>query len=113
MPATFTFQRGEPIIIDLVIDDAGSIDPVNVTVAMRLKKGTRPPPQSDPAIAEFVLAYVPASGSDMAYWRGTIADSSAIDPGDYVTDAVLSLDDAVIAITDPVRVQIRGSVTPA
>lgn len=113
---TFVFARGAPIVIDLVVDDAGAIDPVSITVAMRLKpaSGGQPPAQAVAAVAEFAVEFTPATATERAYWRGTVPGTITRDlkPGDYATDAQLARDGTVIAVTRPALVRVRPSVTP-
>lgn len=114
---TFLFQRGEPIIVDLVINDQGSFDPASLVTQMRLKRAENnaPPPASSPAAAVFDIAFVPASGGKAPFWRGTIdaATSAGLEPGAFVTDAEILSGAAIIAVTDPLLIKIAESVTPA
>ena len=113
MTATFKYFRGAPIIIDLVIDDAGQIDPAAASVVMKLKAGARPSPMQagKPAVADFVVSYVPAQGVNRGFWRGTIAPGAEIPAGTYVTDAVISIGGAVIGATDYVLIRIIEGVS--
>lgn len=112
---TFTYQRGEPIIVDVVVNDAGDYDPSSLTVAMALKAAVngRVPPRTAEIVKNFTVSYVAASGSDPAYWRGTIAAADTALLSDmYAADAEISASGTVIEVTSPVMVFIAESVTP-
>lgn len=109
------YRRGAPIVLDLVVTDAGAIDPASVTVKIDLKPASGPgvPDAAVVKAASFAVAYVPAAGADPAYWRGTInaATSAALDERAYVADAVLSVGGTVIDYTDWVSIELAGTVT--
>ncbi len=111
------FRRGAPITIDLVVNDAGGLNLAALGIEMKLKKATaaRVAPSSDTAaVAVFSVAYVAASGSDAAYWRGTISDTASgqLAPGFYIADAKISNGGTVVAVTEPIVIRLEQTVTP-
>lgn len=111
--AAFVYPRGEPIAVRLRVKDAGSYNPATLTVVMKLKSAVNnlPPPESVPAVATFDVTYVPANGSEAAYWYGVV--SEVIDPGLYCADAEISFNGSVIRVADFVLISVIQSVTPA
>ena len=114
---SFSYRRGEPIVLDLVATDAGSFALEDLSIVMRLKKAANnaPPPRSAPAAATFQTTFTAATGEDPAFWRGTIAPAASADlePGTYVTDAEITLAGAAIAVSEPMLIRIGQSITPA
>lgn len=113
----FFFQRGDPIVIDLVVEDAGAVSPGACTVAMKLKRASNnaPPPRTTAAVANLLVAYTGPAGNSPGFWRGSIpAGASAnLAPATYVADAEISLGGSVIDVSDPILVEVAESVTPA
>lgn len=118
-PATFTYQRGEPVTVDLVIDDAGAYSPSDLsqmTVSMRLKSAVSnlPPPKDTASVGDFTITFSAADGSEKAFWRGSLGGSNSQDlnPGSYVVDAEIKVGQQTIEVTDFVLIRINESVTP-
>lgn len=116
MPSsTLIFRRGAPISLDLVVTDAGAIDPTTVTVQMDLKpsRGSGVPDADVAVAASFAIAWNAAAGAEPGYWRGTISAlvSEGLAERFYAADAVLSVAGQVIDITDFVMIEIAGRVT--
>lgn len=117
MATTYTFKRGAPIVIDLVVTAAGSYDPSTLTARARVKKAlgnsTLPPPDA-PEVAVMAVAFNAAAGQEPAFWRLSLA-AGAIDNegyGLFATDVELSSGGTVLQITDPVLIRIAETVTP-
>lgn len=116
---TFTFNRGEPITVDLVISGTPSFDPAAATVVMKLKPATGSassvPPKATASVATFAVTYTAESGSNPAFWRGTIdaPTSAALTARAYVADAEIVSGGNVVQVTDPVLIRLAESVTPA
>lgn len=110
---TFVYQRGEPVTVHLVINDAAGYTPASLTVAMKVKPAVRkaPPPSSTAASATMTVTYTAASGDEEAYWTGTT--SAVLVPGLYVVDAEIKSGSTVIDVTDFALIEIRESVTPS
>lgn len=107
----YTFRRGEIIRIGRQVlsgDPAG----VTVTAGLKLCEGNILPPASQPVIADFDVVFEPAAGDAPARWHLTI-DTAVVELalGQYVTDAKLVRDGAVIAISEPAFVRIVESVS--
>ena len=117
MSVPFTYPRGEAIIVDLVLADAGDYDPATLVVTMSLKitYNLEPPPVTVEPTAVFAVTYHPASGSNPAYWNGMIdADTcAALQPASYITDAQIVFGGSTISVTSPQVINIVPSVTPA
>jgi hypothetical protein len=117
MGIPFTYPRGEAIVVDLVIADAGDYDPSTLTVNMSLKVtyNLQPPAADVAPTAVFAVTYHPAAAGAPAYWEGVIdaATCAAFTPGSYITDAEILSGTSVIAVTSPQVINIAQSVTPA
>jgi len=113
MSGNFTFARGAPISIDRVVTDAGGYDLSLVTLEMVLKVAVAaaPPPEHTPVTREFLVTFTPATGPEPAFWRAALTGDIA--PGDYITDGAFVVAGEVIGVTEPLRVTIVNSVTPA
>lgn len=116
--ATFTFKRGAPISVELVIDDAGTYDPTTLTVTAKLKaalgNGSAPPP-SVAALAAMDVAYTAPVSPAAGYWTLTVPDGALDNPpcGLYVVDAEIKSGADVLQVTDLIVIEIAESVTPA
>lgn len=112
--ASFTFHRGEPITVDLVVRDAGSYDAAALTAEMDLKwsaNGDVPAKTLSP-VGSLTVAYTAASGTEYAFWRGTYASTVDLAPGTYVTDAVVKDGVDTLLVTEPQYIKLKESVTP-
>lgn len=116
MSQAFSYQRGAPISVDLVIADPAGYDPASLTVMMRLKIAisNAVPPKTQAQAAVFSVSYVPPSGGQKGYWQGVIsgATSAALGPGLYVTDGQIMSGVDTIEVTQPQLIRIKESVTP-
>jgi hypothetical protein len=117
MSVPFTYPRGEAIIVDLVIADAGDYDPatLDVTMSLKITYNLEPPPVTVAPVAVFAVTYHAATGGNPAYWEGVIdADTSAaLQPASYITDAQIVSAGSTISVTSPQVINIVPSVTPA
>jgi len=117
MGIPFTYPRGEAIIADLVIADAGDYNPADLTVTMSLKVSynLQAPPVTVEPTAVFAVTYYPALDGAPAYWEGVIdaATCAALTPGSYITDALIKSGSSTIAVTMTQVINIVESVTPA
>lgn len=113
MTTTFTFNRGEPIRIDLVDVDGAY---TGATVAMKIKEAdsSKPPPKSAATKATPVVTYVAAAGAEPAYWKAEVAASVTADwkPGVYVVDAMISVSGTVTEVTEYALIRLSETVTP-
>lgn len=113
MTTTFTFNRGEPIRIDLVDVDGAY---TGATVAMKIKEAdsSKPPPKSAATKATPVITYVAAAGEDDAYWKAEVAATETANwkPGLYAVDASISIGGNVVQVTDYALIRLEESVTP-
>lgn len=117
MSTTFSYYRGEPVVLDLVVSNPGAYDAAALTLAMRLKPAAYgvAPSRDTAAAGQFDVTFQAAAGAEPAFWRARLPDavSGALLPGSYVTDGQLLFGAAVIAVTDPLFIMINESVTPA
>ena len=114
---TFSYKRGAPITIDLVVNDAGAYAPATLTARAKLKRalgnGTPPTPEAE-TLADLSIAFVAAAGQDPAYWRLTVPPGTIDGKGYglFIVDVELSNGGTVIQVTDPILIDIDESVTP-
>ncbi|MBU6266440.1 MAG: hypothetical protein KGN34_02795 [Sphingomonadales bacterium] len=117
MTTTFSYYRGEPVLLDLVVTDHGGHDIPGLALTMRLKPAPYgvAPSRDTAAAATFDVAYHAPEASLPGYWRAQLPDgtSAGLTPGTYVTDGQLRAGAAVMAVTDPLFIRISESVTPA
>lgn len=112
-----TYNRGNPIAVDLQIDGTPLFDPATATVVMKMKPAhvSAPvPPRTTPVTSTFTVSYTPAAGSNKAFWRGMLdAETSRnLAAGAYVVDATITSAGSVVQVADPVRIILNESVTP-
>ena len=117
MSQPYTYPRGAPITVNLVVVEFGDYDPATLTVTMALKVtyDLLPPPVEVAPTAEFTVTYYPAVDGNPAYWQGSIdaTASAGLMPGSYVTDAQFVFDGSVIAVSPPQIINVSPTVTPA
>lgn len=116
MAPRFTFQRGEEIRIDLVVESDGGYAPDTLDVSMGLKRASagQVPPRAAPVVKTFAISFFASSGDQPAYWRGTISASETTNmSGLYVTDAVIADGSEILEVTTPAFISVEESVTPA
>lgn len=117
MTDIFTYNRGNPVVVDLQITGTPTFTAATAVVTMKMKPASVSapvPPRATPATATFTVSYTAAAGSVKAFWRGTLdAETSRnLTPGSYVVDASISSGGTVVQVVDSVRVIINESVTP-
>lgn len=110
---TYTFQRGEPVIIGR---EVVSGDPTGYTVTARLKKsvgGRGMPSASAPVAATFTVEFQAATGSQAARWLLTLdaVDADALSRGTYVVDALFTLAGEPVEVTTPALISLVESVS--
>lgn len=114
MTPVYSFQRGEPIAWGVRVTSG---DPTGVTASAALKAAPATsndlPGAADPVVANFTAQFTPAAGAVPAYWTFTIAPaaSAGLTPGRYYSDAKLVFGGNVIAISNPVLIVVKGSVS--
>jgi hypothetical protein len=112
MKADYIIRAGEPLSLNLMVLE-GDIDEVVSASAVLKKAGTNMsvPPVSAPVIATFAVSSVEAP--DMG-WNFYIEDEITLGlaPGFYITNAKLNLVSGGPLKTDPITIEIRGTVTP-
>jgi hypothetical protein len=116
MTGTYTFKRGEPIAIDLVVDAPGTYDPATLTIVAKIKPAAgqgSPPPAATPATVTMASAFHPAATGVSAYWQLTAPGSAFATPGLYIADAEIFDGSTVLQVTDPILIKLVESVTPA
>lgn len=113
MTAMFTYQRGAPIIFDL-IDTDGAFTSATVTCKIKEADAGKPPAKAVPAKVTPSVNYVAAVGETPGYWQFTVAASETVDwtPKTYVADVALSVAGSVSVVTDYVLIRLQESVTP-
>lgn len=113
VPPVFTFQRGEPIRIDLV-DVDGVFDDVTVVSKIKEAEGGKVPAKSAPTKILPTVTKVEATDADPRYWKNEVLGSVTADwaPGEYVMDSALMKDGAVVEVTEYCKIKIVQSVTP-
>ena len=110
---TYTFQRGETVLLAL---DAVQGDPAtvtSVTAAMKpLAAGRTMVDPGAPAAASFTVSSRAAAGGIPAGWTLTIpaATSASLPAKTYLTDAKLIVAGGV-TITEPVAIRLVDAVT--
>ncbi len=102
-----TFNRGEPIEIDLVDNDGAYTGQIPVAKIKEADSG-KPPPQSAAPKATPTVTYYAAVGQDAGYWRFKVEDTTNWKPGIYVMDAKFPGG----RVTDAVPFRLQESVTP-
>lgn len=114
MTATYTFQKGEPIVYALRVVSG---NPAGYTVAAKLKPvgsgAVTPPASSVASVADFSATFVAAAGEVAAHWLLSISAtvSATLPAGRYMADEKLTFGGTTMEITDPVVILIRNSVT--
>jgi hypothetical protein len=116
MVDTFSYPRGAPIYLDIVIAAPSPIDLTTSSVSMVLKPTLDAgglPLQRSATVATFDVVYHPANGTEAAYWRGTIsaAVSATLTTRKYATTAWISVGGQVIQATDPIYIVIYESIS--
>ena len=99
--AAFVFRHGEPVVVDLVVDDAEGDDPADyaVTMAVRSRVGDAAP---------MSVAFVPAAGALPAYWRGTLYP--VYRTGRLLVEAKVMRDGRVVSAPDAKIIEVRPRV---
>lgn len=111
----YTFQRGETISLAL---DALTGDPLTVSDISAAMKAVAPGRTSAapdaPVVAAFAISMREEAEDVSAGWDLTVsaATSATLQPGSYVADARLELDDGSVIVTDSLSITIKPSVTP-
>jgi hypothetical protein len=113
MTTTFTFNRGEPIRVDLV-DVDGAYTGATVTMKIKEADANKPPPKSAATKVVPVVTYVAADGAEPAYWKAEVAGSITADwkAGVYVMDAMISVSGTVTEVTEYALIRLSETVTP-
>lgn len=110
---TYTFQRGEPVVIGR---EVVSGDPTGYTVTAKLKKavgGRGMPSPGTPVVATFTVEFQAATSEHAARWLLTLdaLTAGALAPGTYVVDALFELAGEPVEVTSPAIIAINGSVS--
>ena len=100
--AAFVFRHGEPVVVDLVVDDAEGDDPADYTVTMVVRSRT---PGTE---APMSVAFVPAAGALPAYWRGTLYP--VYRTGRLLVEAKVMRDGRVVSAPDAKIIEVRPRV---
>jgi len=112
-PLTYIFQRGETVALALAVVSGDPAIVGTVTAAMKpAVEGRSWPDPAAPAVADFTVSFVAASGADPARWFLTLtpAVTAALAAGDYLADAKLTVGGGV-AITETIGLRLRDAVT--
>ena len=118
MTDSFQYARGAPIYVDLIIENAGSIDPTSVTVQMVLKPmadyTNAMPTKTTAAVATFDVAFNAGTDTTVPFWRASIPAniSETLICRNYTSTAWLFVDGVCIQTTDPVYITIYESNKP-
>ena len=112
-PKTFKVLLGAPITYSIRVKSG---DPTAYSVAGELNRlglvESEPPDSAVASVADFSVAFVPASGSALAYWALSLTgvQCQALGVGRFISNASLSLAGAVALKTEPVVIEIEPSV---
>ena len=109
---TYTFQRGETVLLalDCVSGDPASVSAVSA--AMKPVAAGRSGPDGAAAAVAFDVTTRAAAGDVAAGWTLTIAASASasLAPGSYMADARFVVGSGVV-ISEPVTIRIVDSVS--
>lgn len=111
MKADYIIRSGEPLSLNLILQEGSIADVTDVTAVLK-KAGPNlsVPPVSAPILAVFTVTDL--TGADQG-WNFYLTDSQTLNlaPGFYITNARLELSAGGPLKTDPVTIEIRGTVT--
>lgn len=111
MKADYIIRVGETLILSLLVmeGDETIIDGVSAVLKAAGPNGSVPP-ASAPVVETFTVTPIPAP--DIG-WQFTLTDeeTSLLKPGFYVTNAKLDMVGGDVRKTDPVLIEIKGSVS--
>lgn len=111
MKANYIIRAGEPLSLDLLVQE-GDINDITMVSAVLKKAGPNlsVPPVNSPTLATFEVTDLAAP--DLG-WNFYLDDNItvALAPGYYITNARLDLVSGGPLKTDPVTIEIRGTVT--
>jgi hypothetical protein len=111
MKVNYIIRAGEPLSLDLLVQE-GDVNEITGVTAILKKAGPNlsVPPVNSPALASFEVTEL--ASPDLG-WNFYLDDSVTLTlaPGYYITNARLDLISGGPLKTDPVTIEIRGTVT--
>lgn len=110
MKANYVIRRGETLSLSLLVIE-GDSSVVNTISAVLKKAGPNGTIPSNTAPVEAIFEISPVDLPDIG-WRLLIQDeiTDTLVPGFYITNAKLNLTDGSVLKTEPILIEVKGSV---
>lgn len=111
MKANYIIRAGEPLHLLLLVNEGNVTDVTSVTAVLK-KAGPNlsVPPVSSPAVATFTVSNADLPDIGWSFYLNEQATLS-LAPGYYITNARLNLTSGGPLKTDPITIEVRGTVT--
>ena len=113
----YIFHRGEPIAFGDRIESGAVLGGHSMRARMKpvqpQHRDLMPGPGVLAVMPRFGTVFVAEAGASAAYWLHslTAAESAGLAAGDYLADSALLLGNAVVWISEPVRIVLRDAAS--